>query len=121
VEKELRLFENLTPDKLRSILIFGELTWLMVAGLAYYFYRDFFGVYAPIILVFNVLTLLPFPNIMRKASGDYNEEVLHYSGASDSDEGDLDSDKLGVWERACVGFYCVTNAILILFVAYWML
>lgn len=121
MEKDIRVFENITADQLRMILIFGELVWLLIAALAYYFYPESFIVYAPMLLVFNVLSMLPFPGIMRKAKNEYKEEVLHYAGASENDEVDSDTEKLGVRERTCIGFYCVSNAFLIIFVGFWMI
>ncbi len=88
---------------------------LMVTLLSVYVYLNlefFFLMYAPLLLVFHLLTLLPFPYVFRRVKGRENEDVFHEPVIEEKLDG-----KVGLWEMTAIGYFFIVNLVLIIFIS----
>lgn len=116
---QIKVFDKMTVERLRLILIFGELIWIGAAFYYYFNYEDCFSMFAPFIFVLNMLTLLPFYGIIKKMKNSYHEDVFHLSDHTEAGEKNLLDEPFGIWEKVCLGFYITSNSFLLGFLLYW--
>ena len=65
-----------------------------------------------IALLFNALTILPFPTILKKMKIAATKAEL-----MDEPTEDTSINKLDMWERTCIGFYVVANSGMAIFLS----
>lgn len=109
---------NISAVGLKRIVFILELVWVFAGAMVYYFFQDQFWMYLPLVAVINILTLTPLFGILKKLN---NADLVDSEVSLDSHLYNAEStSKLisDAWEKACVGYYVLTNGLLITFVLY---
>ena len=106
---DLGLLKNLNTELLRRIVVTVEMSWILFSVIIYYQFSQLFFIYLPLLLVVNLLTMLPLPSVFKKLRKEAQEDLLHFSGVTEQEEGLADID---LWDRVSVGFYIVLNTVL---------
>jgi ABC-type bacteriocin/lantibiotic exporter with double-glycine peptidase domain len=114
---DLGIFNSLTSEFLRRIVIVIEVTCVLFGLIIYNQLPNVFFVFFPFLIAVHLLTLLALPSVFKKMNKEKQEELLHFSEVQDQDENLTDVD---LWDRAAVGFYIVSNTGLIISIFYWV-
>ncbi len=67
--------------------------------------------YLPWFLVVHALTVLALPSVFKKLKEETQQDLLHYSGVAEQEEG---LNEIDLWDRAVVGFYVFSNGAILM-------
>ncbi|NOQ73936.1 MAG: hypothetical protein GQ574_18160 [Crocinitomix sp.] len=104
------IFKGLNTELLRRLVIVIEMSCVLFGAIIYYQFPGTFFMFSPMLIVVHLITLLALPAVFKKLNKESQKELLHFSGVEEQDE---NLNEIDLWDRTAVGFYVLTNAVIV--------
>jgi len=113
-----KYLNSVSREKLLQFILIIEFLWIVIWSVAWLMEGQLVMDFFIFIAVFNVLTLLPFPMILKNKSREYGtiDDVFSAHEHEEQKNGGRD-----LWEKTTIGFYFLVNLLLMVFIGWVMI